>query len=164
MPEGEELKAALESIGFSVIFVKNANRNEMFASLREFKSKVEKEGGISFFHYGGHAVQVRGENYLIPVNEKITDEEQIPDSSVKLNRVMDFMVGESNVVVLDSCRNDPFPNGRHRGGDSRGLAAANLKIRLSFIPPKLEKPLRMEFILLRLQKELRKKVNPLKKS
>ena len=97
VPEGEELKAALESIGFSVIFVKNANRNEMFASLREFKSKVEKEGGISFFHYGGHAVQVRGENYLIPVNEKITDEEQIPDSSVELNRVMDFMVGESKI-------------------------------------------------------------------
>lgn len=133
VPEGEELKAALESIGFSVMFVKNANRNEMFASLREFKSKVEKEGGISFFHYGGHAVQIREENYLIPVNEKITDEEQIPDSSVELNRVMDFMVGESNVVVLDSCRNDPFPNGRHRGGDSRGLAAVSRKPKNSII-------------------------------
>ena len=133
VPEGEELKAALESIGFSVMFVKNANRNEMFASLHEFKSKVEKEGGISFFHYGGHAVQVRGENYLIPVNEKITDEEQIPDSSVELNRVMDFMVGESNVVVLDSCRNDPFPNGKHRGGDSRGLAAVSRKPKNSII-------------------------------
>ena len=133
VPEGEELKAALESIGFSVIFVKNANRNEMFDSLREFKNKVEKEGGISFFHYGGHAVQVRGENYLIPVNEKIIDEEQIPDSSVELNRVMDFMVGESNVVVLDSCRNDPFPNGKHRGGDTRGLAAVSRKPKNSII-------------------------------
>lgn len=131
--EGEELKTALESIGFSVMFVKNANRNEMFASLREFKSKVEKEGGISFFHYGGHAVQVRGENYLIPVNEKIIDEEQIPDSSVELNRLMDFMVGESNVVVLDSCRNDPFPNGKHRGGDTRGLAAVSRKPKNSII-------------------------------
>lgn len=133
VPEGKELKAALESIGFSVMFVKNANRNEMFASLREFKNKVEKEGGISFFHYGGHAVQVRGENYLIPVNEKIIDEEQIPDSSVELNRVMDFMVGESNVVVLDSCRNDPFPNGKHRGGDTRGLAAVSRKPKNSII-------------------------------
>lgn len=133
VPEGEELKTALESIGFSVMFVKNANRNEMFASLREFKSKVEKEGGISFFHYGGHAVQVHGENYLIPVNEKIIDEEQIPDSSVELNRVMDFMVGDSNVVVLDSCRNDPFPNGKHRGGDTRGLAAVSRKPKNSII-------------------------------
>ena len=133
VPEGEELKAALESIGFSVIFVKNANRNEMFDSLREFKNKVEKEGGISFFHYGGHAVQIQGANYLIPVNEKINDEEQIPDSSVDLNRVMDFMVGESNVVVLDSCRNDPFPNGKHRGGDTRGLAAVSRKPKNSII-------------------------------
>ena len=133
VPEGEDLKAALESIGFSVTFVKNANRNEMFASLREFKNKVEKEGGISFFHYGGHAVQIQGANYLIPVNEKINDEEQIPDSSVDLNRVMDFMVGESNVVVLDSCRNDPFPNGKHRGGDTRGLAAVSRKPKNSII-------------------------------
>lgn len=133
VPEGEDLKAALESIGFSVTFVKNANRNEMFDSLREFKNKVEKEGGISFFHYGGHAVQIQGANYLIPVNEKINDEEQIPDSSVDLNRVMDFMVGESNVVVLDSCRNDPFPNGKHRGGDTRGLAAVSLKPKNSII-------------------------------
>lgn len=133
VPEGEALKAALESIGFSVTFVKNANRNEMFASLREFKNKVEKEGGISFFHYGGHAVQIQGANYLIPVNEMINDEEQIPDSSVDLNRVMDFMVGESNVVVLDSCRNDPFPNGKHRGGDTRGLAAVSRKPKNSII-------------------------------
>lgn len=133
VPEGEDLKAALESIGFSVTFVKNANRNEMFDSLREFKNKVEKEGGISFFHYGGHAVQIQGANYLIPVNEKINDEEQIPDSSVDLNRVMDFMVGESNVVVLDSCRNDPFPNGKHRGGDTRGLAAVSRKPKNSII-------------------------------
>lgn len=133
VPEGEELKAALESIGFSVMFVKNANRNEMFASLREFKNKVEKEGGISFFHYGGHAVQIQGANYLIPVNEKIIDEELIPDSSVELNRLMDFMVGESNVVVLDSCRNDPFPNGKHRGGDTRGLAAVSRKPKNSII-------------------------------
>lgn len=133
VPEGEDLKTALESIGFSVMFLKNANRNEMFASLREFKNKVEKEGGISFFHYGGHAVQIQGANYLIPVNEKISDEEQIPDSSVDLNRLMDFMVGESNVVVLDSCRNDPFPNGKHRGGDTRGLAAVSLKPKNSII-------------------------------
>ena len=133
VPEGEALKAALESIGFSVTFVKNANRNEMFASLREFKNKVEKEGGISFFHYGGHALQIQGANYLIPVNEMINDEEQIPDSSVDLNRVMDFMVGESNVVVLDSCRNDPFPNGKHRGGDTRGLAAVSRKPKNSII-------------------------------
>jgi len=133
VPEGEDLKTALESIGFSVMFVKNVNRNEMFASLREFKNKVEKEGGISFFHYGGHAVQIQGANYLIPVNEKIADEEQIPDSSVDLNRLMDFMVGEANVVVLDSCRNDPFPNGKHRGGDTRGLAAVSRKPKNSII-------------------------------
>lgn len=133
VPEGEELKTALESIGFSVMFVKNANRDEMFDSLLEFRNKTKKAGGIAFFHYGGHAVQIDGKNYLIPVNSKIDDEEQIRYRCVELDEVMDSMIGESNVVVLDSCRNDPFPNGKHRGGDSRGLAAVSRKPKNSII-------------------------------
>lgn len=133
VPEGEELKAALESIGFSVIFVKNANRDEMFDSLLEFRNKKKKAGGIAFFHYGGHAVQIDGKNYLIPINSKIDDEEQIRYRCVELDEVMDSMTGDSNVVVLDSCRNDPFPNGKHRGGDTRGLAAVSRKPKNSII-------------------------------
>lgn len=133
VPEGEELKAALESIGFSVIFVKNANRDEMFDSLLEFRNKTKKAGGIAFFHYGGHAVQIDGKNYLIPINSKIDDEEQIRYRCVELDEVMDSMTGDSNVVVLDSCRNDPFPNGKHRGGDTRGLAAVSRKPKNSII-------------------------------
>lgn len=133
VPEAEDLKTALESIGFSVTFVKNANRDEMFDSLLEFRNKTKKAGGIAFFHYGGHAVQIDGKNYLIPVNSKIDDEEQIRYRCVELDEVMDSMTGESNVVVLDSCRNDPFPNGKHRGGDTRGLAAVSRKPKNSII-------------------------------
>lgn len=133
VPEAEDLKTALESIGFSVTFVKNANRDEMFDSLSEFKNKTKKAGGIAFFHYGGHAVQTDGKNYLIPINSKIYDEEQIRYRCVELDEVMDSMTGESNVVVLDSCRNDPFPNGKHRGGDTRGLAAVSRKPKNSII-------------------------------
>lgn len=133
VPEGEDLKTALESIGFSVTFVKNANRDEMFDSLLEFRNKTKKAGGIAFFHYGGHAVQIDGKNYLVPINSKIDDEEQIRYRCVELDEVMDSMTGESNVVVLDSCRNDPFPNGKHRGGDTRGLAAVSRKPKNSII-------------------------------
>ena len=39
VPEGEDLKVALESIGFTVTFVKNANRDQMFDTLREFRKR-----------------------------------------------------------------------------------------------------------------------------
>lgn len=133
VPEGEDLKVALESIGFTVTFVKNANRDQMFDTLREFRKKVNETGGIAFFHYGGHAVQIDGKNYLIPVDAKIDDEDQIRYRCVELDEVMDSMTGDSNVVILDSCRNDPFPNSRHRGGDSRGLAAVTRKPKNSII-------------------------------
>ena len=38
----------------------------MQKALAAFKAKTQREGGYTFFHYGGHAVQINGVNYLIP--------------------------------------------------------------------------------------------------
>ena len=125
IPEAEELKAALMSIGFEVTLVKDADRDTMEEALQQFKEKTEKAGGIAFFHYGGHAVQVQGINYLIPAHTNIEDESKVRYRCVELDEVMQSMSGKSNVVILDSCRNNPF--GNSRGAENRGLAAVNKK-------------------------------------
>ena len=125
IPEAEELKAALKSIGFKVTLVKDADRETMEEALQQFKEKTEKAGGIAFFHYGGHAVQVQGINYLIPAHTNIEDESKVRYRCVELDEVMQSMSGKSNVVILDSCRNNPF--GNSRGAENRGLAAVNKK-------------------------------------
>ena len=63
IPEVRTLKSALESIGFNVTIVENANFEQMGIALQAFKEKNENEGGIALFHYGGHALQVSGVNY-----------------------------------------------------------------------------------------------------
>jgi|GEM_PF-3645398 len=77
VPEARNLKRALESIGFNVTLVENANRESMEDALFDFKKKCEKEGGIAFFHYGGHAVQIDGVNYLLPANTRIDNISQV---------------------------------------------------------------------------------------
>ena len=125
IPEAEALKSALESIGFSVTLVKDADKETMVKALRQFKKTVEQSHGIAFFHYGGHAVQIKRINYLIPAHTNIEDEDQVEFRCVELDEVMQSMSGKSNVVILDSCRNNPF--GNSRGAENRGLAAVNKK-------------------------------------
>ena len=128
IPEVEELKAALKSIGFKVTLVKDADRETMEEVLQQFKEKTEKAGGIAFFHYGGHAIQVNEINYLIPAHTNIKHESKVRFRGIKLDEIMESLSGEANIVVLDSCRDNPFKNSR--GGGERGLAAVNK------VPPK----------------------------
>ena len=123
MSEARNLKRALESIGFNVTLVENANRESMEDALLNFKEKCEKAGGIAFFHYGGHAVQIDGVNYLLPANTRLDNISQVRFKCVNIENLMDSMQGDSNVVVLDSCRNNPFKSGSRGGATTRGLVA-----------------------------------------
>ncbi|MGP1502447.1 MAG: caspase family protein [Treponema sp.] len=123
VPEARALKSALESIGFNVTIVENANFEQMGIALQAFKEKNENEGGIALFHYGGHALQVSGVNYLIPANEKIENQNKVRYRCINVDEVMDSMLGDANIVVLDSCRNNPFQSTLRGAASSRGLAA-----------------------------------------
>ena len=133
IPEAWSLKSALESIGFNVTLVQNADRDQMRRALKAFKDKTRSAGGIAFFHYGGHAMQIKGANYLIPLRAALEDEQDVAYNCVNVNDLMDSMAGDSNVVVLDSCRNNPFAQSAHRGADTRGLAAVGIKPKNSII-------------------------------
>jgi len=116
--EARHLKRALESIGFNVTLVENANRESMEDALLTFKEKCEKAGGISFFHYGGHAVQIDETLYLVPLNTQIKDAIQASVKCVNVTNVMKCMRGDANVIVFDTARDNPFPpeNKGRRGG------------------------------------------------
>ena len=74
---------------------------------------------FALFHYGGHAIQIGDENYLIPVDADIPDERRAASRSVSLHEVTESMQGEVNIIVLDACRNNPLPAAAR--SSSRGL-------------------------------------------
>ena len=90
--------------------------------IREFGRKL-KGGGQGLFYYAGHGVQLKGKNYLIPVDSDIQSETDVEDQGVDVNLVLGFMdeAGNGlNIVILDACRNNPFT--RSFRSASRGLA------------------------------------------
>jgi caspase domain-containing protein len=66
---------------------------------------------VGLFYYAGHGVQVRGENYLIPVDANPTKEVDVDFQMLDANLVLRQMEGAGtrlNIVILDACRNNPF--------------------------------------------------------
>ncbi|RPJ08555.1 MAG: hypothetical protein EHM37_16640, partial [Deltaproteobacteria bacterium] len=122
--DAEDMARALRGFGFEVIERKNQTLEGMNRAISEFGSKI---GGseVALFYYAGHGIQVKNQNYLIPVNARIESEASVPYQGVNLNQVLDEMDnGKSgaNIVMLDACRNNPI-TGKFRSGQSRGLAS-----------------------------------------
>jgi len=79
---------------------------------------------VALFYYAGHGIQVRGSNYLVPVNANPAREADVLFQMVDTALVLAAMEGSGtrlNLVILDACRNNPF-GGRGLRAVESGLA------------------------------------------
>lgn len=115
----------LKECGFKVIARENISLREFNAALNEFYEDIRSVNCVALFFYAGHGMQHNGENYLVPVNADIRSPDDISYQCNPLSEVLKKLgssQSNTNIVILDACRNDPFSKGWHRGtGDERGL-------------------------------------------
>jgi len=74
--------------------------------------------------YAGHGVQVKGRNYLVPIDADPQTEEEIQRQSADVGEFVDRLSAIRtgiNIVVLDACRVNPFAGGVIVGPDGRRL-------------------------------------------
>lgn len=121
--DAEDIAKVLRSFGFEVIERKNQTLEGMNRAIAEFGSRI---GGsdAALFYFAGHGIQLKNQNYLIPVNAKIESEASVPYQGVNINQILDEMdnaKSSTNIVMLDACRNNPI-TGKFRSGRTRGLA------------------------------------------
>lgn len=123
--DARDLASTLRSIGFEVTQKENLDAAQMKRAIREFGDKIRGNQGVALFFYAGHGVQVKGNNYLIPVGHSFKTENDIEDEAVDANTVMRRLEEANNrvnIVVLDACRNNPFARNSRSRSLSRGLA------------------------------------------
>ncbi len=122
--DARSMTKTLGQLGFSVTTKMNISQREMHRAIVQFGRELEK-GGVGLFYYAGHAVQIRGKNYMIPIGASINVEDHVESESVDLNKVFARMGGarnKLNIVILDACRDNPF--GESFRFYSEGLAQA----------------------------------------
>jgi hypothetical protein len=108
--DAADFAEALRAADFEVMLELDIERDEMLRAVVDF-GRALRDGGVGLFYYAGHAIQVDGNNYLIPLGAKIETEDYIQVETVDVNQVLARMGGADNrlnIVILDSCRNNPF--------------------------------------------------------
>jgi uncharacterized protein len=122
--DAEQMARALKGVGFDVIKQTDADMATMRQAFIEFSRRLKRQDSVGVFYYAGHAVQVAGQNYLIPIGADISSESEIPVQAVNLQELLGAMKGAASrvkIAILDACRNNPFESSAR--GLGRGLAA-----------------------------------------
>jgi uncharacterized caspase-like protein len=120
--DARAMSEALQDVGFQVVLLENATIKQMSDAARNFGDKLQK-GDVGLFFYAGHGIQIKGRNYLIPIDADIQREDEVSFNSFDAGRLLEKMeVARSsvNIVILDACRNNPFA--RSFRSSSQGLA------------------------------------------
>lgn len=105
-----DMTKALKEVGFEVLSGVDLNKRQMETLIREFGTKLAN-GGVGLFYYAGHGVQVNGENYLVPVDADIPEEDEVSYATVPLSLLLTKLTtakNDLNIIILDACRNNPF--------------------------------------------------------
>lgn len=121
--DGSDMAAALRKLKFDVIYAENAKLRDMDRAFDEFSRRL-KPGGVALVFYAGHGIQLKGENFLVPVDAQIENEREAERQTFALNTIMDRLDAAKstvNIVILDACRNNPFTRSWKRSAGNDGL-------------------------------------------
>jgi uncharacterized protein len=122
--DATDVAAALERAGFkgNIQSVFNAQHDQLKRAVRDFVASVHP-GDFAFVYYSGHGVEVKGVNYLLPVDLPANaSADEVEDDAVSAQRIasdLDDHGAAIKVIVLDACRDNPIKGSRSAGG---GLA------------------------------------------
>lgn len=108
--DARSMGAKLAQLGFKVILRENLTKLEMERAAFEFGEQLNADS-VGLVFYAGHGLQVGGNNYLVPVDARISAEHRVRWEAFDINRVLNEMEAagsQVNIVILDACRNNPF--------------------------------------------------------
>ncbi|MBF0460152.1 MAG: caspase family protein [Magnetococcales bacterium] len=122
--DAEDIAKALNGFGFDVKVYKNLKKSAMDEAIVDFGRRASN-ADAALFYFAGHGLQIKSQNYLMPIDATANSEAAIGYEGVNVNYILEEMENARssvNMVLLDACRNNSF-SGQFRGGKQRGLAA-----------------------------------------
>lgn len=124
------IAGTLRSLGFEVIVGTNLGRQAMIDKLAEFTARLQP-GDTAALFFAGHGVAIAGVNYLVPSDvPAVTEgaEARVRGASLAEPDLIAELQARSvrvALLVIDACRDNPFPRAAGRSiGNTRGLADA----------------------------------------
>ena len=120
--DATDMARALRALDFEVVEGLDLSEAGFDEKRREF-AKKSRGAEVTLLFYAGHGLQMNGQNYLVPVDAKLEEEIDLDLEAIKLDDLMGQMRGDTNLVFLDACRDNPLARGLARSmGASRSAA------------------------------------------
>lgn len=93
-------------------------------ALRDFVHTAQ-DADIAVVYYAGHGIEIRGTNYLIPVDAKLASDYDAEDEAVTLDRIVLAVepVKQLRLIILDACRDNPFMRKMQRAIAQRAVTS-----------------------------------------
>lgn len=109
--DASDFARKLRELGFNrVVLGVNLDRRAMRKALREFRDAL-RPGDVALAYYAGHGVMVGGVNYMVPIDAKLEDEDDVKDDAMPMDDLLKMMEESrtrTNILMLDACRDNPF--------------------------------------------------------
>ncbi|MBL4919085.1 caspase family protein [Szabonella alba] len=102
----------LEDIGFTVTLVTDPGYADLAREMESFAFQSET-AELALIYFAGHGIEVQGENFLVPADADVRSNRDVQRQSVSLNDLLATVdrARVMRIVILDSCRNNPFGDG-----------------------------------------------------
>lgn len=107
--DAEGLARVLDDIGFDVTLATDIDGAEFRQQIDDFSFRAET-ADLALIYFAGHGVEIRGENFLIPIDANIRNSIDVQRQSISLQQMLDAVdsARKMRIVILDSCRNNPL--------------------------------------------------------
>jgi hypothetical protein len=122
--DAREIAVKLKHLGFAVETIIDPDRQQLEGAVRRLGQHARGADAALFF-YAGHALELNGRNWLIPVQANLQTERDLRFEALDVSDVIEQVEGQARVslIILDACRNNPFRqllSPDSRGGDLGG--------------------------------------------
>ena len=108
--DARAMASLLRDEKFEVIILEDATGDDLVSGIVRFVGRL-RPGGIAVLYYSGHGMQVRGQNYLIPIDAEIRPDVKPEKIAIDVDKVVDLLQQAKtrlSVIILDSCRTNPY--------------------------------------------------------
>ena len=108
--DAEDVSRTFRLAGFEVFAAKDLTRLQFEEKFRNYLAAADG-ADLAVVYYSGHGFQIGGENFLIPVDASLKDAADMEVQAIKVDDILRQLRSRSKVqmIILDACRNDPFP-------------------------------------------------------
>ncbi len=107
--DAEDVADLLATQGYDVTLLKDASKRDFEGLMQRILFDVDRNTEV-LFYYAGHGVQIGSENFLIPTDAQLDQPDDLPFEAVSVGSLVSIVGARARlqIVILDSCRNNPF--------------------------------------------------------